>query len=255
MGGLDSTPFGETTSKLSSSNSGHAHDHPRPEAEKPITAQVAITQALRADVKPGAIGRSDDAPYIWSEISTLSQQFGRLEKQVEIVSTDVQRHQQTLHTVSVSTQTLCNRHDQLTEGMGTLGATLTNSLRDILAGPEGRLTVQIDALSTSVSGLTGDVKANSGELAQLKMDQAAVVTAVKLLSPFLKNIALALGSLVLALFAAATLFWTQSMRPSLVNDISSEAQKLIEKDQAHKAAQTENTRLKAEIEALKAKKP
>lgn len=224
--------------------------HPRPEAEKPQTADTAVHRSLSPDTRPGSIARSDDAPFIYQEINNLALQFGRLEKQVEITASTVEGHRATLHTVSVNTETLCNKHEQFKTNIDTLSANITNTLNGLIAGSEGRLTGRIDSVSTSLGTLSGDVTRSTNDIAALKTEQAKVVGAVNVLKPITSKGLWLLGVAIAAIFGAGGLFWSYSIQPNLVREVSAEVLKALEKEQLHKDTQAENSRLKALVEKL-----
>lgn len=252
---------------------------PRPEVEKPFTAETAINRALGADTTPGAIARSDDAPHIWSEIRQLGVQFGRLEKQVEITTATVEGHRTILHSVSVNSETLCAKHEQFKRDIDTLSGNITNTLNGLLSGVEGRLNGKIDSLSHEIKGVTANgasaraildalvvqhaatstqvdtlsTSLNTSEktLQALNTNQTATLQAIRLLSPIVKWGISGIAALVVAGFGLSTWLWKSSIEPKLIEDSAKRAQHLVEESMKSKALQAENEKLKAENEALR----
>lgn len=258
---------------------GHELALPRPDAEKPFTAETAINRALGADTKPGAIARSDDAPHIWSEIRQLGVQFGRLEKQVEITSTTVEGHRTTLQTVSVNTEALCVKHDQFKKDIDTISGNITNTLNGLIAGSEGRLSGKLEAISNetkavdkrleavglTVDGLTtGQARATSEinsltkklDAAEIKLDalntdQKAAIKAINAVSPFIKWGLSGIAFLIVSGFGLGTWLWKSTIEPNIVESSAKRSQQLVEESLRNKALQTENETLKAENAALR----
>ncbi|MBL5979066.1 hypothetical protein JAO85_17440 [Comamonas sp. NyZ500] len=248
------------------SQSRPSHTYPRPEVDEPPTATTALNKALGADVRPGAIARSDDAPHIWSEINNLSRQIGRLEKQVELTSGDLSQHRQVIDDVKRDTQSLCTNHDKFRIEITASGSTSTQAIQaaeqrlsqklDLLQGTtttiKDGLTHSIDTAKTVLEGKIGDLKSDlstaSTNITSLQTEQASNAKLLKFVSVLLPVVGLAFTF-------GAPWIWKYSIQPGIEKNVEKSVLEELAKQKVHEdklaEAKRTNEALQRENDELK----
>lgn len=225
---------------------GNGGSFPANEAARPTSADTPLKRSLDADISPGQISRSDDAPFIWAELRKHAHQFGQLEKEVATNTRLLEATNKELITLQCANAGFEARLDGAHRNLMGAVDNSTQQLREAINNSAAHVDLKAqgrhEPLTAAVTLVQRDLVAAVGDISTLKTDQASNKKTLAFLSKF--------GAVFVA--AAAVVFpllWSFAVHPSLVKSVSDAVKAELDKEKLQNARIDALERENAELRA------